>query len=108
MRMSRLNRRCVCMPGMGVGGEAGGRIGAVNETETFEEDEENAKREGGGGGGGEEGDKRNVKSKKQKGRKNKSTARELGGDDRNGRRRDTAGQCKEGIGERRDGPRILK
>lgn len=104
MRMSRLNRRCVCMPGMGVGGEAGGRIGAVNETETFEEDEENAEREGGGG----EGDKRNVKSKKQKGRKNKSTARELGGDDRNGRRRDTAGQCKEGIGERRDGPRILK
>lgn len=105
MRMSRLNRRCVCMPGMGVGGEAGG--GSVRSTKRklsrrTKRTRRVREREGG------EGDKRNVKSKKQKGRKNKSTARELGGDDRNGRRRDTAGQCKEGIGERRDGPRILK
>jgi len=48
---------------------------AVNETETFV------------GRGREEGDKRNVESKKQKGRRNKSAARELGGVDRNGKRR---------------------
>lgn len=71
------------------------RSGAVNETETFEGDEEN--------GGREEGDKRNVESKKQKGRRNKSAAQELGGDDRNGKKRDTAGQCKEGIEEKKDG-----
>lgn len=62
------------------------------------------------GGRREEGDKRNVESKKQKGRRNKSAARELGGDDRDGKKRDTADQCGEGIGEkkRRMGPRILK
>jgi len=47
-----------------------GRNCAVNETETFV------------GRGREEGDKRNVESKKQKGRRNKSAARKLGGDDR--------------------------
>lgn len=77
------------------------RSGAVNETETFEGDEES--------GAGEEGDKRNVESKKQKGRRNKSAAQELGGDDRDGKERDTAGQCREGIGEKREsGIRILK
>lgn len=75
----------------------------VNETETFKGDEEN--------GGRGEGDKRNVESKKQKERRNKSVARELGGDDRDGKKRDTADQCEEGIGEKkRNGAytRILK
>lgn len=60
------------------------RCGAVRsmKRKLSREDEEN--------GGREEGDKRNVESKKQKGRRNKSTARELGGDDRDGKRRDTA------------------
>lgn len=44
------------------------RSGAVNETETFVGDEENGARE--------EGDKRNVESKKQKGKRNKSAAQE--------------------------------
>lgn len=69
------------------------RSGLVNETETFKGDEEN--------GGRGEGDKRNVESKKQKERRNKSVARELGRDDRDGKKRDTADQCEEGIGEKR-------
>lgn len=56
----------------------------------------------GTGGRREEGDKRNVESKKQKGRRNKSAARELGGDDRDGKKRDTADQCGEGIGEKKE------
>lgn len=82
------------MPGMGVG--EGVRGGAVNETETFEGGRRERE-----GEGREEGDKRNVKSKKQKGRRNKSAARELGGDDRDGKKRDTAGQCGERIGEKK-------
>lgn len=91
------------MPGMGVGGGVGG--GAVRSTKRkLSRDDE-------GNGGREGSDKRNVESKKQKGRRNKSAARELGGDDRDGKKRDTADQCGEGIGEkkkRRMGPRILK
>lgn len=76
------------------------RSGAVNETETFEGDKEN--------GGREEGDKRNVESKKQKGRRNKNAAQELGGDDRNGKKRDTTGQYKEEIEEQKDGAKNIK
>lgn len=86
------------MLGMGVGG------GAVRSTKRklSRGDEESGARE--------EGDKRNVKSKKQKGRRNKSAAQALGGDDRDGKERDTAGQCGEGIGEKKkeSGIRILK
>lgn len=82
------------MPGMGVGGGIGG--GAVWSTKR-KLSRGTERRDGGRG----EGDKRNVESKKQKGRGNKSAARELGGDDRDGKKRDTADQCEEGIGEKK-------
>jgi hypothetical protein len=67
------------MSGVEVGGRGGGggRSSAVNETETLKKNEgkgEPGNGERGTGDEGERGDKRNVESKKQKGRRNKSAA----------------------------------